>query len=152
MLNFMPDLALHWMLSLESMDQPVELPVLESLVMSPENLGKPLPPHLMTSASSSHARALETSCVPAPPAARKNLPFLGSSTWKWKLLAAAAEGRATALTLQTISNLYSLGIMIFIPERHKSNGDDGLEKHFENILSRYLTVTGKCLPSQESSR
>ncbi len=94
-LNFIPDLAAQWMLSLESMDQPDELPDVESIVMSPSKFGKPFPLHLRTSASSWQVRAFDASCVPVPLAsARKNLPFLGSSTWNLKLLPAA--GIATA--------------------------------------------------------
>jgi hypothetical protein len=60
------------------MDQPVELPVVASLVMSPEKFGKPFPPHLMMSPLSSQMRAFDSSCVPRPVAsARKNLPFVG---------------------------------------------------------------------------
>lgn len=59
------------MLSVESMDQPDELPVVESLTMSPEKFGKPFPPHFKTSPLSSQVRAFDTSCVARPVASAR---------------------------------------------------------------------------------
>jgi len=59
----------------------------------------------MTSATSSQSRALDLSWVPAPVAsARYQLPFLGSTIWNLKVLAAARM--AAALTLHDVRWVY----------------------------------------------
>src|SRR3569833_3035693 len=100
MLNFIAGSNQWIVLSLASMDQPVEPPVsaATSLVISPSKSGKPLPPHIMTSPVSWQLRALDASCVPAPFAsARYQVPYAGSTTRNLKLLLGA--GTAAALTL-----------------------------------------------------